>query len=239
MCVCVDMYNTSSSSSCVCVGFHQERATSYVNWNHHHGKCIISWLIAKFRGLSLRDSCIFKSIRNRRRRGGTDIRHNHQLLLTGWTCWQLFLLFVGRIFVFFNCCWTLERWTFVSFLSATTFHLNRTTSIVPWRVVVVVVGFPAQHFQKSLFLWFSRGNQAVRTGMWHFTGKFPLKILMNCQNSIAFYCQSLFRWKVARDLSTLYRSLRVSTVFQHPPRKNKWKTIKTKRPPLFLIFLSV
>lgn len=158
MCVCVDMYNTSSSSSCVCVGFHQERATSYVNWNHHHGKCIISWLIAKFRGLSLRDSCIFKSIRNRRRRGGTDIRHNHQLLLPGWTCWQLFLLFVGRIFVFFNCCWTLERWTFVSFLSATTFHLNRTTSIVPWRVVVVVVGFPAQHFQKSLFLFDFQGE---------------------------------------------------------------------------------
>lgn len=71
---------------CVCVGFHQERAaTSYVNWNHHHGKCIISWLIAKFRGLSLRDSCIFKSIRNIEEEGGggTDIRHNHQLLLPG------------------------------------------------------------------------------------------------------------------------------------------------------------
>lgn len=144
--------------------------------------------------------------------------------------------FVGRIFCVFNCSWTLERWTFVSFLSATTFHLNRTTSIVPWRVVVVV-RFPAQHFQKSLFLFDFQGEIGqlgracdISLGNFHRKSWWIVKTLSRfiANRFSAEKSHVIYRHSIDPSESPLSSSTTT--------HKNKWKTIKTKRPPLFSYF---
>lgn len=155
------MYNTSSSSSscvCVCVGFHQERATSYVNWNHHHGKCIISWLIAKFRGLSLFVTLVFLNPY-----GIEEEEEGGRILDTIISCSCLdepagscfFFFWLAAFFLFSIAVepWNDEPSVVVSFLSddiSPQSH-NVNCSLTCRRRRRRRIPSAAQHFQKSLF----------------------------------------------------------------------------------------